>query len=224
MIRPACLLLYPLLLCTLLCGCIDKKADLLQQHADIYSVVVNADYPDLPALLTDESQDFLQELSTANTEDARSALATKYRIPHFIRTYYASYKSPSYGSITDIIRYLGHRGVSLFSLTDVFYPIVEETKAAPEPFVAIYRVDGDHKKLQWLKYGEVGGRFLLDLLFVLRQEEKKLRQEVQLAVKGYKDLDVDAFLLQYYEELTVDAALVQQERELLAARKSAYSQ
>lgn len=197
--------LYTVLISALLVAgmtaCADPKADLIDHHYSIYTAyLADTDYLRTASTVSQASKEMLaaaQELNLAKAED----LGEQYRLPYLFKAYYHAVQQEGTAKVP-LLDYVATMPKHPLSYQTTRIVVPDQTEVAPTPFVAVYYSDGGRKTLEWLKYDKVESGHELDVIFVLRQLEKRLAKEVKDATADYKQLDVDSYLKNRYDKTT----------------------
>ncbi len=150
-----------------------KKDALLEAYDNLYSSIINEQYLEVYNSLTEESQQYIEDLAKAKS-DGFDAI---FDLGHEERLSYVTILAAAKMGITDnpkttFFKYLCLQDISIFSCYNIYHPISDKTTFNPTPFVAVYRESELGKSIRYLRFIEQKeGNFLLDLLYTLQQEE-----------------------------------------------------
>jgi hypothetical protein len=185
-------------------SCADPKKDLIDQHYDIYtSYLASTDYLLTPGVLAPSSHELLNAVQDLNLEQAVT-LGEKHKLEYLLKAYYHAVQENGVAAVP-LLDYVATMPKHPLSYQNTRIVIPDQTEVAPTPFVAVYYEGSGRKTLEWLKYDTSSDGYQLDLIFILRQLEKRLGKEVKDAKADYAALDVDSYLKNRFNRTTPDA-------------------
>ncbi len=188
--------------CLTFTSCNNKKEEVIHNFNTLYTHIVSGNTEYIDDNITEESAEFIEKLTSLKEISVKTILdlGKEYRIQDFLFNYYALYKKEldTNNTSKSFYNYLALEGVPLFDLMEVYKVNKENSKVAPDIFIAIFKSQYGNNYLNWARLVEENSRVKFDLLYTLELFNKKHTKLHDIAFKDWNS----GTRIEFYEELS----------------------
>lgn len=166
-------------------SCAPSKEKIIQDFTNHYTSIIDSDSPDFAAILSFDSNAYIDKLNTANGSSFEEVLdlGRTYKIPYLTVLYFTQLQNANQKSDTNqFLKFLSSNSINIFSHYDIYGVSKDNTKIGNENFIAVFRNLNGQNKIDWVRMVHEEDQYKIDLLYMLEHAEQRILKDFKAAI------------------------------------------